>query len=105
MGDIPHSKALVERLKDAPFALLGVNTDDDKETYQRKAVEYGVTWRSAWQGSTRGPIPSTWGVNSYPTIFVLDADHVIRFIDARGQELSNKVDLLLAELTDEELVD
>jgi alkyl hydroperoxide reductase subunit AhpC len=98
VGEIPHEKALVERLKDAPFALLGINTDDDKDVYRKKAADYGVTWRSSWQGSTEGPIPTAWGVNSYPTIFVLDEDHVIRHINARGEELGRVVDGLLAEM-------
>lgn len=98
MGEIPHEKALVERLKDEPFVLLGVNTDDDKEQYRESLVEHGVTWRSSWQGSTDGPWPTAWGVNSYPTIFVLDAEHKIRFFDPRGEELGRVVDLLLAEM-------
>ncbi len=98
MGEIPHQKALVERHANEPFAIVGVNTDDDKDEYRKKAIEHGVSWRSAWQGSTRGPIPAKWGVNSYPTIFVLDADHVIRHVDARGAELERVVGELLAEL-------
>ena len=98
MGEIPHEKALVERLKDAPFALLGVNTDDDKDEYRKNLADYGVTWRSSWQGATDGPWPKAWGVDSYPTIFVLDAEHKIRFLDARGEELGRVVDELLAEM-------
>jgi hypothetical protein len=97
VGEIPHQKALVERHKDEAFAIVGVNTDDDKEQYRRKIDEYGVTWRSAWQGSTDGPIPTSWGINSYPTIFVLDREHVIRHVDARGQELERVVGELLRE--------
>jgi hypothetical protein len=97
VGEIPHQKALVERHRDEPFAIVGVNTDDDKDDYRKKAVEFGVTWRSAWQGSTGGPIPSAWGVDSYPTIFVLDAEHVIRHVNARGEELERVVGELLAE--------
>lgn len=97
MGEIPHQKALVERLKNEPFVMLGVNTDDDKDDYRKKLGEYGVTWRSAWQGSTDGPLPKQWGVDSYPTVFVLDAEHVLRRMDARGEELGKVVDELLAE--------
>ena len=97
MGEIPHQKALVERLKDEPFVIVGVNTDDDKDQYRRKLAEHGVTWRSSWQGGTDGPIPTTWGINSYPTIFVLDSNHVIRNIDVRGEEIGRAVDMLLAE--------
>ena len=96
MGEIPHEKALVERLKDAPFVLLGVNTDEDRDQYRKKLGEYGVTWRSAWQGGTDGPIPTSWGIESYPSVFVLDAQHVLRFVDARGEDLGKRVDELLA---------
>jgi len=40
-------KALVQRHADAPFAILGVNTDTDKEQYKANLQAYGVTWRSA----------------------------------------------------------
>ncbi len=97
MGEIPHQKALVQRHANEPFAIVGVNTDGDKDEYRKKLADYGVTWRSAWQGSTSGPIPTQWGINSYPTIFVLDEDHVIRHVDARGPELERVVGELLEE--------
>ncbi len=88
----------MERYEDRPFAIVGINTDSDKEEYLRLAEKFGVTWRSAWQGSTDGPIPSKWGVSSYPTIFVLDADHVLRHINARGETLGTVVAELMQEL-------
>lgn len=94
---IPHEKALVERLKDKPFALLGINTDTDKDAYRKQALEQGVTWRSAWQGSTKGPLCSEWGIASFPTIYVLDARGTIRFIGLRGAELERAIDKLLEE--------
>jgi hypothetical protein len=75
---IPHERSLVERLKDRPFVLLGINTDTDKQEYRKKAAEMGVTWRSAWQGSTGGDIPKRYQVSGYPTLYLLDADGVIR---------------------------
>ena len=68
---IPHEKELVERLKDEPFALVGINTDNDKEEYFAQAEEFGVNWRSSWQGGLDGPIPTKWGVNGYPTLFLI----------------------------------
>jgi hypothetical protein len=98
VGEIPHQKALVERLKDEPFVMLGVNTDEDQDEYRKKLAEFGVTWRSSWQGSTDGPWPKQWGIDSYPTVLVLDAEHVLRAMDARGEALGVKVDELLAEM-------
>ena len=98
MGEIPHLKALVKRHADDAFALVGVNTDRDKDEYLKKALDYGVTWRSAWQGSTEGPWPSTWGIDSYPSLVVLDAQHRVRFWDLRGAALGPAVQQLLDEM-------
>ncbi len=97
MGELPHLKALVQRHADQPFAIVGVNTDRDKDKYKQQALDHGVTWRSAWEGSTDGPIPTRWGVYAYPTTLVLDVNHVIRAIGPRGEALSHLVDELLAE--------
>lgn len=94
---IPHEKTLVERLKNEPFALVGINTDGDKDDFKKKAEEQGVVWRSAWQGSTSGPVCTAWGVNSFPTIYVLDGKGVIRYIGVRGEKMDAAVDTLLAE--------
>lgn len=96
MREFPHQKALVQRHANEPFAIVGVNTDDDRAEYGQKLVEHGVTWRSAWQGSTRGPLVRAWGVDSFPTVFVLDEEHVVRAINPRGAELERVVDELLA---------
>lgn len=98
MGELPHLKALVERHADRPFAIVGINTDSDKAEYRRKIEQHGVTWRNAWAGSPGGPIPRSWAVDSYPTIFVLDAQHIIRAVDARGRRLEQVVQQLLDEV-------
>jgi peroxiredoxin len=75
----PHERELVERLKDRPFALLSVTTDALRETL-REAVESGeITWRCWWDGAKGGPIATRWGIESYPTIYVLDHEGVIRY--------------------------
>lgn len=95
---IPHEKTLVERLKNKPFALLGINTDSDVAMFKERCKKDGVTWRSAWQGGRSGPISKLYGVTGYPTIYVLDAKGVIRFKGVRGAQMDAAVDQLLAEL-------
>ena len=48
---IPHERSLVEKWKDKPFALIGVNSDGTNEEeglkkFLEQAKEMGVTWRS-----------------------------------------------------------
>jgi hypothetical protein len=77
---IPHERSLVDSMKDRPFAVIGVNSDREKDYYDEQAKEMGVTWRSFWCGAagTSGPIPTRWNVRGWPTLFVVDHDGVIR---------------------------
>ena len=95
---LPHEKALVKRLADEPFALLGMNSDGDAETVRKILSENQIDWRQGILGSTDGPLANTWNVNSWPTIYVLDAKGVIRYRDVRDQQMEEAVTKLLAEL-------
>ncbi len=95
----PHERSLVKRLADKPFALLGVNSDKDREKLKDTMKEKNITWRSFWNGGgTDGPISTLWSVTGWPTIYVLDAKGVIRYKGVRGEAMDEAVDTLLAEL-------
>jgi CubicO group peptidase (beta-lactamase class C family)/peroxiredoxin len=102
MGMVPHDRALVKRLEDKPFALLGIESDEDQPRAKKVIAEKGINWRSWWDGGTReGPIAAAWNVSGlwgWPTIFVLDAHGVIRYKGVREQALDDAVDFLLEEL-------
>src|SRR5712672_879439 len=137
---IPHEKTMVEKLKNRPFALLGINSDQDRDVLkdkkdaqryaeisslpeaeraklpaadqdllakahtaniaflQKVLKEQGISWRQAAQESTRGPIPTRWNVQGWPTIYVIDAAGKIRFKDLRDQELEDAALRLLDEM-------
>jgi AhpC/TSA family len=93
----PHERSLVKRLDGKPFALIGVNSDEDKEKLKTENEKQQVTWRSFWDGSTDGPIATKWNVSGWPTIYVIDAKGVIRFKNVRGEAMDKAVDELLKE--------
>jgi hypothetical protein len=95
----PHERSLVKRLAGQPFALLGINSDSDREQLKQTLVDEQITWRSWWdQGQIHGPIHTRWNIKMRPAVYVLDAQGVIRFKDVFGEELDRAVDGLLAEL-------
>ncbi|MBM4001192.1 MAG: TlpA family protein disulfide reductase [Planctomycetes bacterium] len=93
----PHERSLVQRLANKPFALLGINSDPDREKLKETMKEKGITWRSWYDQNTSGPIATQWNVHGWPTIYVLDAKGVIRYKNVRERELDEAVDKLLAE--------
>ena len=98
----PHERSLVQRMKDQPFALIGVNSDRDLAKLRPRLAAEQITWRSFWNGpqGTRGAIAGRFGVRGWPTIYILDQDGVIRFMNKRGAAMDEAVDTLLAEMAD-----
>ena len=95
----PHERSLVKKLEGKPFALVGVNSDQDKAELKKAMEKENITWRSFWDGgSTGGPIATRWNVHAWPTIYVLDGAGVIRYRDVREKELDEAVDKLLEEI-------
>jgi hypothetical protein len=98
----PHERSLVKRLTNRPFALLGINSDEDREKLKEVLKKEQITWRSWWDGGdTSGPIASKWNVTGWPTIYVLDAKGVIRYRNVRGEKMDEAVDKLLREIENE----
>src|SRR5207247_373705 len=95
----PHERSLVKRLAGKPFALVGVNSDTERDQIREIMKKEEISWPSFWNGGgTDGPISSEWNVHGWPTIYVFDKDGVIRFKNKREKELDACVDKLLAEM-------
>jgi thiol-disulfide isomerase/thioredoxin len=76
---VPHERALIERLRDKPFVLLGVNADLDEEAVQGALVKHQITWRSFRNKSGNEPsISSAWDVIGFPTLYLIDHKGIIR---------------------------
>jgi peroxiredoxin len=77
----PKQRALVEKYKNRPFALIGVS-GDDSPTVLKEARERGeINWRCFVGGGRNNPIVKQWHVDKWPTIIILDHEGVIRFRD------------------------
>jgi peroxiredoxin len=97
MRQVPTERKLVERLKDRPFVLIGVNGDDDKGKAKAVIEKEKMTWRS-FAGGRRGPIPQALNVSSWPTVYIIDTKGVIRFKDLSEREMDKAIDELIKEV-------
>jgi hypothetical protein len=96
---LPHEKALVQRLADKPFALLGINNDGPAEEVLPRFRKEGITWRNAIERE-QDSLASRWNVSGYPNLILIDARGVIRkrWIGSPGDEvLDTEIDTLVAE--------
>jgi thiol-disulfide isomerase/thioredoxin len=93
----PMLRSLADRMKDEPFAMLSVYADPDLTTIRKKIEGREITWRCWWDGGVNGPIGERWNVQSYPTIFVLDATGMIRYKISGGGGMESAIDSLVKE--------
>ncbi len=96
----PHERSLVEKFANEPFALVGVNSDADKDKLHEAMEKENITWRSFWNGpqGTRGPISKRWNVRAWPTLYFIDHQGVIRARDVRDEAKMEKlIEDLVAE--------
>ena len=94
----------MKRLAGKPFVLLGINSDKDRKAIKAVTEKERLIWRSWWDGGgIEGPIATQWQISNWPTLYVLDANGVVRYIESHGgtpngEALDKIVDMLLKEL-------
>ncbi len=97
----PHERSLVAKMKDEPFALIGVNSDEDyAEKKKKEFVDEKITWRSFADETTGGPIAKDWEIHGWPTLFLIDAGGNLRkrWVGNPGEHvLDQAIDTLVAE--------
>jgi len=73
---LPQLRELQTKLKDQPFAVVGVNSDILPELKTFLAAE-NIPWRNFADESSTGPISALWNIRNWPTLYVIDAKGVI----------------------------
>ncbi|MEE2642627.1 MAG: SHD1 domain-containing protein [Planctomycetota bacterium] len=91
-----HERSLVNSMKGRPFTLLGVNNDQSLTVARNAVKKNQLNWRS-WYDGKGGPIVRNFGIRSFPTIFLLDHEGVVRFKNIRGAALDSAIELLVSE--------
>ena len=94
----PHERSLVAKNRNRPFAIIGVNSDQDREQVRRVVKQENLTWRSFWNGQQgiRGPIAQAWNVQLWPTVIVIDHKGIIRHRGHGGAEMDQTLEIWIA---------
>ena len=94
---IPHERQIVQRFSLQPFAFVGISADSDEAELRDFVRAQRMAWTHLLDGPS-GPIGTAYEVEGLPTVYVLDANGVIRYRDVRDRDLERAVEKLLAEV-------
>jgi hypothetical protein len=93
-----HGRSLVNEMKEAgePFALIGVNVNDELEHIQSVVKEKNLNWRSFFAGEDL-TIPTDYNIQAFPTIVIIDAQGIVRSVGHDEHQI-DVIHELLAEM-------
>jgi RNA polymerase sigma factor (sigma-70 family) len=94
--ELEYHRKLRDQMSGRPFVLLGVNDDKDPGHARQMAEKLGVTWPSFWHDG-KGAIQKDWQNRSWPSVYLLDQNGVIRHRDLHWDELTNAVRKMVGE--------
>ena len=76
---IPVLKTAYSQFKSKGFEIIGVNLDEDRESMDRVLKKLNMTWPQISDGQGKpGPIPTKYGVNGIPSMWLIDKQGVLR---------------------------
>ncbi len=85
----------MERYKGKPFALLGVNVENDPAAVKRLQEAGTLTWPS-FSGDV-SEVALAYGVHTLPMVVLIDHKGIVReaWVDPKAEELDRKVNELV----------
>jgi len=89
-------RALLERFGSDRFVILGVNLDGDRQRGLRTQQREEIPWRSLHD--SKGFIGAQWRVSGTPTVFLIDPQGIIRYVEegpAPYQALESRIAKML----------
>jgi thiol-disulfide isomerase/thioredoxin len=98
MDHVPHERKLVERFRGRPFALIGMNGDEEKSAAARAVQQNQIAWRSFWNGPDYrdSPILTSYNVRGWPKVYVIDPRGVIAARELADEQLDKLLESLVS---------
>jgi len=91
VGEMPKMKELYSKYRDKGVEFIGVSLDQPKEdggldALKKFVKENDIRWPQYYQGNFwASEFSKSWGVNSIPCVFVVNADGNLFSVEARGK--------------------
>ncbi|MCK5146871.1 TlpA family protein disulfide reductase [bacterium] len=98
--EMPNVKAVYDANKDKGFEIIGISLDrkDGLQTLKDYIKENELDWKFSFTGGYWQDVTAkAWGVNSIPSVWLIDKKGMLRYFGLHGEEIKTAVEILLAE--------
>jgi len=91
-AEVPHLKTLYADFKAKGFEIIGISLDRDEQDLKKYIEENGLTWPIAFSGKAwKDETAALYGVQSIPSMWLIDRQGILRHFDLRGEDLREAV--------------
>lgn len=96
--EIPDLMKIYGEFKDKGFEMLGISLDSSEEKLRNYIKPNNLQWKMTCSGQVwNDPTVVRYGVNSLPSLWLIDKKGILRSFDIKGEELRQAIITLLAE--------
>jgi len=92
--ELPILKEIYGNIDKSKFEIIGIVVSSPVETLRVTMDKFSITWPQVISDSNN-PISNSYGVQSYPTTYLIDPNGIIITKNLRGIELKNKINELI----------
>jgi peroxiredoxin len=92
---LPQYRDLVRRFDGQPLLILGVSVDTDEARWKEYVLNNDMPWPQYFDNGFGGPLARSFGVQSIPHTFTIDADGILRDEQIDGASIEGKLKKLV----------
>ncbi len=92
LEEFPSLKQLHAEYNGKGLDVVGISLDEDRETLTAFQEKWKLPWRLALSRSDRDATRERFRVVTIPSLFLVDPEGTIRYVDVRGEELRRLVE-------------
>ena len=98
MEELPNLKKAYAKLHERGFEIIGISGDVHKKELEAVLKKQGMTWLQYFnnQGG-ESELMKRFGISAYPTMWLVDKKGMVVDFEAKGKDLSVKIEKLLAQ--------
>jgi len=96
--EMPHLDKLFREFKDKGLEIVSISLDSSIKKAEEFTNQAQLQWKHSWSGKVwQDETVGLYGVNSLPSLWVVDRKGILRSFDVKGEELRKVIAALLSE--------
>jgi thiol-disulfide isomerase/thioredoxin len=96
--EMPHLDKIYREFKAKGLEIIGINLDSNKTKMEAFIKQNSLEWKQSCSGKAwKDETVTRYGVNSLPSLWVVDKKGILRSFNTKGKELRDVISTLLSE--------